>query len=87
MYDFCQEYSIIKIKGIKKKDSELVDNLFNSRKFGEFVINIPLKADEFLLSNETPNIQSKMGIFIIEFSIKRKKDPKKNMDSDDEFDI
>ena len=67
------KYNIIEIKGIKNKDKEpkdLKDNIYNSREFGKFSIDIPLMID---LENTKPKIIKKEGLFIIEFPIKLKK--------------
>ena len=67
------KYNIIEIKGIKNKDKEpkdLKDNIYNSREFGKFSVDIPLMID---LENTKPKIIKKEGLFIIEFPIKLKK--------------
>ena len=64
------EYAYIRINGIKKKDkepSEIKDNIFNNRKFGEFSINIPLKTSDYNIKNEQPEIKDRKGIFIITY--------------------
>ena len=70
------EYNIINISGKKAKDKDfnITDNIFNSRKFGDFIINIPLKVDEFLLKNEPPKSDFKRGVFILEFDLRKKVD-------------
>ena len=70
--DKIGEYAYIRINGIKKKDkepSEIKDNIFNNRKFGEFSINIPLKTSDYNIKNEQPEIQERKGIFIITYTI------------------
>ena len=69
------EYNIIKISGEKKKDKEpqdINDNLFNTREIGKFSFDIPLKAEEYFLSNKKPTINQKNGIFIIECQLDKK---------------
>ena len=66
------EYCIININGNKKKDKDFDDNLYNSRKFGDFAINIPLKVDEFNISNDSPEIASRNGILTLEFKLAKK---------------
>ena len=67
-------YNIIKLSGIKNKDKEPLkfeDSLFNTREFGKFSLEIPLKTEEFLISNIEP-IEKSDGIFIITVKIKEK---------------
>ena len=73
--EFEGEYNIIKLTGEKKRDKEpqkLDDNIHNTREFGKFNFAIPLKAEEYLLSNEKPKITSINGIFIIEYKLSKK---------------
>ena len=46
------EYNIIKISGIKKQDKEPEkdDNIFNTREYGNFYFEIPLKSKDYLLT-------------------------------------
>ena len=67
-------YNIIKLSGIKNKDKEPLkfeDSLFNTREFGKFSLEIPLKTEEFLISDIEP-IDKSDGIFIIKVKIKEK---------------
>ena len=67
-------YNIIKLSGIKNKDKEPLkfeDSLFNTREFGKFSLEIPLKTEEFLISNIEP-IEKSDGIFIITVKIMEK---------------
>ena len=77
--EFAGEYNIIKIKGVKKKDKEHANkyknddgNIFNTREHGEFSFEVPLKTEDYLLSNEKADIQEKKGVFIIEFKLAEK---------------
>ena len=68
-------YNIIKLSGIKNKDKEPLkfeDSLFNTREFGKFSLEIPLKTEEFLISDIKP-IEKSDGIFIITVETKEKK--------------
>jgi len=68
-------YNIIKLSGIKNKDKEPLkfeDNLFNTREFGKFSLEIPLKTEEFLISDIEKPIKKDEGIFIITVKIKEK---------------
>ena len=72
--DYLGEYSVIILKGIKKKDKEpkLEDNIYNSREFGDFELNIYLKTDEYFLKNEKPKINQKNGIVFLEYNLGEK---------------
>ena len=72
--DYLGEYSVIILKGIKKKDKEpkLEDNIYNSREFGDFELNIYLKTDEYFLKNEKPKINQKNGIVFLEYNLGKK---------------
>jgi len=73
--DYAGEYTIIKLNGEKKKDKEpekIEDNLYNSREIGNFSLDIPLKTDDYLLSNDVPNISDKKGVFILEYKLSNK---------------
>jgi len=74
--DALGEYKIIRLTGNKRKDKEpakLEDNLFNSREFGTFSLDIPLKNEDFLIKNETPNTIEKKGVLLLEFKLEEKK--------------
>ena len=65
-------YNIIKLSGIKNKDKEPLkfeDSLFNTREFGKFSLEIPLKIEEALISDIEP-IEKREGIFIITVKLK-----------------
>ena len=77
--EFTGEYNMIKLNGIKKMDNEPLkpeQNIFNSRENGKFSIEIPLKAEEYLLSNEDPEINYKKGVFLLEYKLAQKAKPK-----------
>ena len=70
-------YNIIKLSGIKYKDKEPLkfeDNIFNTREFGKFSLEIPLKTEEALISGIEP-IEKREGIFIITVKLKEKISP------------
>ena len=48
--------------------------MFNTREFGKFSLEIPLKTEEFLISDIEP-IDKSDGIFIIKVKIKEKISP------------
>ena len=68
-YKYSDNYVIVEIKGTKKKDKEPIlieDNLFNSREYGDFRIEIPLLMK---LANKEPKIYRKEGITFIEYEL------------------
>ena len=70
------EYNIIKLYGTKKKDKEpekLSDNIYNSREFGDYSLNVPLKIEDYLIKNQEYKIEKKNGIFFFEVKIDKKK--------------
>ena len=86
---FSGEYTFIKLSGIKKPDKEphnLRDNIFNSREFGNYTLNIPIKTSDFLLKNEEPSYVEKKGVFIMEYKLDEKKESKGyNLEEKDEI--
>ena len=73
--NYVGEYTIIRLKGNKKKDKEpekLEDNIHNTREFGDFTLDIPLKTEEYIIKNDKPNITEKLGLRIIEFKLDKK---------------
>jgi len=75
-HNIIGDETIIAVKGEKKKDSkpkELEDNLFNIREFSEFELNIPLKAEDFKISQEKPKkLIFANGICIIQYELAHK---------------
>ena len=70
------EYNYIRLKGNKKQDKEpkeLKDNIYFNREFGDFSLEIGLKASEFNLKNEPPKITDKKGLMILEYTIDENK--------------
>ena len=70
------EYTLLRIEGTKRKDKEPEkpeENLYNSREFGSFSFNVPLKTDEYLIKNEPPKVEDKKGLIIIQFQLDEKK--------------
>ena len=75
LYRFCREYNIIKLTGEKKKDKEPQnekDNIFNTREYGNFSLEIPLKTEDYLLSNEDPTFVNKKGLLLFEYKLSQK---------------
>ena len=72
---YAGEYNIIKLKGEKRKDKDPQnekDNIFNTREYGNFSLEIPLKTEDYLLSNEDPIITNKKGLLFIEYKLLQK---------------
>ena len=73
--DRIDKYNVIKITGEKKKDKEpekLEDNIYNKREIGKFLLEIPLKNEEYRLINKKPEFIKKKGITILEYSLDEK---------------
>ena len=73
--DYSGEYTIIRLSGNKTEDIEpkkKEDNLHITREFGQFTLDIPLKSEEFILSNKRPDIDKKNGVFIVSFELDNK---------------
>ena len=74
-YSDAYPFPIIKIKGSKNKDKKpekIEDNIFNSREYGQYSLDIPFKEDDYSLTNEEPEIEGKHGIFIIKYKLEKK---------------
>ena len=70
---FCDGYYIIRIRGEKRKDIEpekIEDNLYNSRKFGKFLMEIPLSPSKYKFVNEGPKITWKKGVILLEYQLR-----------------
>ena len=83
------EYNIIKIMGEKQLDKEpgkLDDNIHNTREYGNFYLDLHLKTEEYLLSQDEPEIKDKKGVYIFEFKLAKKAGMKEynNNDNNDE---
>jgi len=73
--EYTGEYTLLKVKGTKKKDKEPEkdeDNLYNSRIIGDFSFNVLIKPDEYLIKNEKPKVEEKKGLIIIQFQLDEK---------------
>ncbi len=74
--DISGEYTIIRLSGNKIEDKEpkkKEDNIDITREFGQFNLDIPLKSEEYILSNKPPIIANKYGLFIISFELDNKR--------------
>ena len=74
--DYAGEYTFIRLSGIKNEDknSKIINNIRSTREFGEFHLDIPLKTEDFNISNKKPEFQRKSGLLIIEFTLEEKKE-------------
>ena len=73
--EYLGEYNFIKINGSKNKDKEPVDekdNIDNTRVFGKFSVNIPLRAEEYPIKNSKPEKTDKKGIIFLEYELEEK---------------
>ena len=87
---YSGEYTIIRLKGDKHKDKEpakIEENLYNSREIGKFILDIPLKTENFLFKNEEPVIEEKRGILILKFNLNKKNLQNKGYKVDDKDQI
>ena len=49
------------------------NNASNTREFGDFILNIPLKLDpDILIQNSAPKMEQKMGVIIVQFNLDKK---------------
>ena len=65
-------YTFIRIIGNKQRDNEpskIESNIYNTRESGEFLLDIPLKYEDFWLKYKEPLILNKNGIFTIIFDL------------------
>ena len=76
--DYSGEFTIIKLKGIKKRDLEPEENIYNNREFDEFTLEILYKAGDYLIKNEEPKKEEKKGIIIFSFKLEKKFIAKEN---------
>ena len=73
--EYAGEYTIIRLKGNKKIDKEpekLEDNIHNTREFGDFTLDIPLKTEDFIVVNEKPTIAEKKGVLMVKYKLDKK---------------
>jgi len=86
--DYIGEYSVIILTGNKKYDKEpekFEDNIYNSREFGNFELNIVLRTNEYLLKNEQPKIIKKNGVLLLEYSLVKNNKAELETKSDEEI--
>ena len=84
--DYEGEYTIIKIKGNKFPDKfpSLDKNIRNTREFGDFSLEIPLKTEDYLIENNPPIIKDKKGLIIIQYLLSKKQEKDIEFKVDDE---
>ena len=67
-----EEYNVIKLTGEKKKDKEPEnpnENIHDSREFGKFILEIPLKMSEYHLINKLPSVKINNGVYILGYDL------------------
>ena len=71
---YKNEDTIISLDGKKRKDKELENNMdnniYNTRRFGDFHLDIPLKTEKYPI-NIYPKIYNSKGLIILEFCLKK----------------
>ena len=85
-YYLMGEYTHIIIEGNKRKDKEPSgdnENIISKREYGEFNLDIPIKATDFYIKNSVPSISDKKGVFIITYELGEKKKNKIIMKEED----
>ena len=72
--DFAGEFTFIGHFRTKNEDknSKIINNIRSTKKFGEFHLDIPLKTEDFAISNKKPEFQRKSGLLILEFILEEK---------------
>ena len=83
--DYSGEFTIIKLKGIKKRDLEPEENIYNNREFDEFTLEILYKAGDYLIKNEEPKKEEKKGIIIFSFKLEKKFIAKENEEEEEDM--
>ena len=69
---YSGEYTIIPIQGEKKKDSKPIkteDNIYTTREFGKFEVNIYLQTEKYKLENISIEPKTSNGVAVYEFPL------------------
>ena len=69
---FIGEYTIIMIKGEKKKDKypkNIEDNIFNTREFGKFGLGIKFKTEDYKIIPDSKNCELNGGILFLKYEL------------------
>ena len=84
--EYSGEYTVIRLKGVKIPDIEpkIEDNLYNTREFGEFNLNIFLKSEDYNIKNEKPKKNDKKGVIILEYEYEPKSETYDFNDNNDD---
>ena len=86
---YMGENTIIGIEGEKKKDKDpknIDDNIFNSRDFGKFFVEIQFKTEDYKIKTELKNSEVKKGILFLQYDIDpEKKEEKIELKEEDEI--
>ena len=85
---FLEENTVITISGEKKKDKipeDLKSNIFNSRDFGYFNLEIQFKTELFKIKTEIKEKKIKQGLLILSYELdENKRDEKITITPDEE---
>ena len=86
---YMGENTIIGIEGEKKKDKDpknIDDNIFNSRDFGKFFVEIQFKTEDYKIKTELKKLEVKKGILFLQYDIDpEKKEEKIELKEEDEI--
>jgi len=86
---YMGENTIIGIEGEKKKDKapkNIDDNIFNSRDFGKFFVEIQFKTEDYKIKTELKKSEVKKGILFLQYDIDpEKKEEKIELKEEDEI--
>ena len=69
---YIEDDTVIIIEGEKKKDDDpknIEDNIFNSRDFGKFFVEIQFKTETHKIKTELKNSEIKRGILILQYDL------------------
>ena len=74
--EYSEGYIILRLSGIKNPDKEPKDgfNIFSSREFGSFNLDIFLKAEDYVIENN-PEIKEVKGLIILTYACKLRSKP------------
>ena len=71
------EYTIIPITGEKKRDKipqKIEDNIFTTREFGKFEVNIYLQTDKYDIKTDRFEKNAMNGVAIFTFELQKEKE-------------
>ena len=71
------ENTVIGIEGEKRKDKEpkyIEDNIFNSRDFGNFFLEIQFKTEDYKIKSKIKNAKLVQGILLLQYEIEEEEE-------------